>query len=210
MKLMRVHSLPESYKVLWNHADGHFVVGDDDKKKPEQLQKAAQPQNEYEQAVQKTHNFLEKLDNVLNGNGWKTNAEVAAQDAQARADWDKAHPFMPYPEIKIGIVDPSALGNLGGIVTKSGGSLTEPKLPGKTIVSEDGVTVEHYTRSGDHGPPHAHVSGQGPSTRIGQNGKPLKGDAELSPAQRQVIDDNKSVIRKAIDQIGRWFDFNRQ
>jgi hypothetical protein len=55
-----------------------------------------------------------------------------------------------------------------------------------------------------------HVEGEGPATRIGQNGKPLKGDAELSSTQQRVVDNNKSLIRKAVDQIGRWFSFNSQ
>ena len=57
-----------------------------------------------------------------------------------------------------------------------GSPRTEPTLPLKTIVKEGEVSIEHYTRSGDHGPPHLHVKGGGPETRIGQNGKPLKGD----------------------------------
>ena len=93
---------------------------------------------------------------------------------------------------------------------KQGGAVTEPNLPDKTIVKQDGVTVEHYTRSGDHGPPHVHVSGEGPSTRIGQAGKPLSGDPSLSSRQSQVVQENKGTIRKAVDQIGRWFRFNEQ
>jgi hypothetical protein len=93
--------------------------------------------------------------------------------------------------------------------TKDGGRFTEPDLSDRVIVNEDGVTIEHYTRSGDHGPPHAHVSGNGPDTRIGQGGKPLKGDAELSAAQRKVINANKSAVRKALKQIGKWYRFNR-
>src|SRR5215468_9194323 len=65
-------------------ADGH--VGDDDKKKFEQLQEAQHPQNKYQQAVQKITDFVEKLDNVTSFNGWKTDAQVAAQD---RAEWEK-------------------------------------------------------------------------------------------------------------------------
>ena len=55
---------------------------------------------------------------------------------------------------------------------KQGGATTEPKLPSKVVVQEDGVTIVHNTRSGDHGPAHLHVSGNGPDTRIGQMGKP--------------------------------------
>jgi hypothetical protein len=94
--------------------------------------------------------------------------------------------------------------------TKLNGTITEPNLPPKTIVNEDGVTITHNTRGGDHGPPHAHVSGEGPDTRIGQAGKPLRGDPELSAAQRNVIQANKGAIRKAIGQIGRYFRFARR
>jgi RHS repeat-associated protein len=90
------------------------------------------------------------------------------------------------------------------------GATTEPTLPSKTVASDDGVTVQHFTRSGDHGPAHLHVEGNGPSTRIGMNGKPLKGDAELSSAQKAVVDNNKGAIRSAVDKIQRWFKFNNQ
>jgi RHS repeat-associated protein len=74
---------------------------------------------------------------------------------------------------------------------KQGGAITEPNLPDKTVVKQDGVSVEHYTRSGDHGPPHLHVSGEGPSTRIGQAGRPLSGDPELSSRQAQVVQETR-------------------
>ena len=89
-----------------------------------------------------------------------------------------------------------------------GGSRTEPTLPDKTIANQNGVTVEHNYRSGDHGPAHAHVVGGGETTRIGQNGKPLKGNPELSRTQQQVVQDNRSTIRKAVGKIGRWLDYN--
>jgi hypothetical protein len=94
--------------------------------------------------------------------------------------------------------------------TKQGGRITEPDLPQKTIVSEDGVEIQHYTRSGDHGPPHLHVKGKGPETKIGQAGKPLDGSPELTPAQMRVVSENKSAIRKAVKQIGKWFRFNNE
>ena len=95
-------------------------------------------------------------------------------------------------------------------ITKNGGALTEPTLPQKTIVAADGVEITHYTRSGDHGPAHLHVEGEGPSTRIGQNGKPLRGDPGLSSTQRSVVSGNLPAIRKAVDAIQRWFRFNNQ
>jgi hypothetical protein len=86
---------------------------------------------------------------------------------------------------------------------------TEPTLPPKTIVQQDGVLVEHYYRSGDHGPAHAHVSGQGPDTRVGANGKPLAGDPELSGRQGGIIVDNIADIRGAINKINQWLTWNK-
>ncbi len=84
---------------------------------------------------------------------------------------------------------------------------TEPNLPPKQIAEGNGVKVEHYYRSDDHAPAHAHVVGGGRTTRIGANGKPLAGDPELSSAQRAVINENKSAIRKSVNKIGRWLDY---
>jgi RHS repeat-associated protein len=88
-------------------------------------------------------------------------------------------------------------------------NFTEPDLPPKTIVEQDGIEIVHYTRSGDHGPAHLHVKGGGPETKIGQAGKPIDGCPPLTPAQRRVVEENKSAIRRAIDRIQRWFRFNR-
>ncbi|MFI1713155.1 hypothetical protein [Streptomyces litmocidini] len=63
-----------------------------------------------------------------------------------------------------------------------------------TIVSEGGVTIQIY--SNDHAPPHAHVKGK--EVRIGQNGKPLAGDPELSRLQKAVVDNNLRTIRENI------------
>ncbi len=71
-------------------------------------------------------------------------------------------------------------------------------------MNENGVTVEHYYKSGDHSPAHMHVKGKGIDTKIGANGKPIKGSAELSRAQQQVIDANKSKIRKAGNKIKKY------
>ena len=87
------------------------------------------------------------------------------------------------------------------------------KLPNKVIVDEDGVSVSQYYRSGDHGPVHFHVEGEGPSVRIGQNGnplgKPLPGNPKLSPTQRTVVDNNKALIRRAAKQIMKWYRSNQ-
>jgi Pretoxin HINT domain len=89
-----------------------------------------------------------------------------------------------------------------------GPAKTEPTLPKSLIAEEKGITIEHYYHSGDHGPAHAHVTGGGPEVKIGPNGKPISGQPELSAAQKQVIKNNKSAIRRDINKIGRWLDFN--
>jgi hypothetical protein len=87
---------------------------------------------------------------------------------------------------------------------------TGPQLPPKSVVKENGIEITHYTRSGDHGPAHLHVRGGGPETKIGQAGKPIDGAKELTPAQRIVVQKHKSVIRKSVDKIQRWYRFNRK
>ncbi|MBI1758418.1 MAG: DUF4160 domain-containing protein [Actinobacteria bacterium] len=65
------------------------------------------------------------------------------------------------------------------------------------IVRERGVRIRIYPN--DHAPVHAHVSGGGrTTTRIGQNGKPLRGSRELTETQRRVVKANIRTIRKAI------------
>ncbi len=91
---------------------------------------------------------------------------------------------------------------------KAGGALTEPTLPPKTVVEQNGVKIVHYTASGDHAPAHLHVKGQGNEVRIGQNGKPLKNNLELSAAQKKVVAENKAIIRKAINKIQRYHKFH--
>jgi len=76
-----------------------------------------------------------------------------------------------------------------------------------TKVEEDGVIIQHYYHGNDHGPAHAHVSGRGPEVKIGPNGKPIKGEPELSGVQKRVIQNNLSAIRRALNKIGRWLDY---
>ena len=85
---------------------------------------------------------------------------------------------------------------------------TEPTLPPKKLAEQHDVVIEHYYRSGDHGPAHAHVHGGGPSTRIGPAGKPLKGQPAMTSAQQAVYDANKSAVRRAINKRVRivWND----
>ncbi|MEV4561396.1 RHS repeat-associated core domain-containing protein, partial [Kitasatospora sp. NPDC049285] len=65
-----------------------------------------------------------------------------------------------------------------------------------TIVHDRGVHIQIY--SNDHAPAHAHVKGGGAEVRIGQNGKPLAGDPELSPKQQKVVDEHLQTIRRNI------------
>jgi RHS repeat-associated protein len=94
--------------------------------------------------------------------------------------------------------------------TKLGGAVTEPNpAPTGAIVKESGATIQRYT--GDHGPAHFHVSGpRGGSTRIGQNGRPLRGDPALSSRQNQVVQDNLKWIRRAAKQVMKEFRYNSQ
>jgi predicted transcriptional regulator len=39
--------------------------------------------------------------------------------------------------------------------------------------------------------------------RIGPNGKPLKGEKELSTQQKQIVDENKKEIRREINKVGK-------
>ncbi|MBX3278166.1 MAG: RHS repeat-associated core domain-containing protein, partial [Acidobacteria bacterium] len=94
------------------------------------------------------------------------------------------------------------------VIRKARGSLTEPTLPPKTIIAQDGVKIVHYTASGDHGPAHLHVKGQGKMVRIGQNGKPLKNNPELSAAQKKVVNENIGTIRRSVDKIQRYHRFH--
>lgn len=86
-------------------------------------------------------------------------------------------------------------------------AFTEPILPPRVIASENGVIIYHNYRSNDHGPAHVHVRGRGKETRVQQNGNPMKGDAELSPVQRQVVRKHRPKIRKAVDKIYRWLKY---
>ena len=139
---------------------------------------------------------------LANGPAGNFGYEFKASNAEQQDAMNSAESAMPAASMAMAFIP----GGKGG----KSGARTEPTLPGKTIVAEEGVTVQHYTRSGDHGPAHLHVRGEGAETRIGQNGKPMKGDPPLSATQAQVVQQNKSTIRGAVDKIMRWFDYNRQ
>jgi hypothetical protein len=85
--------------------------------------------------------------------------------------------------------------------------MTEPTLPSRVIAEQGDVRIEHHYRSDDHEPAHLHVSGGGEETRIGQNGKPLHGQPELTRTQRSVVRAHKGEIRRSVDKIGRWLRF---
>jgi hypothetical protein len=94
---------------------------------------------------------------------------------------------------------------------KHGGRYTEPAgLPPHVIVSDSGVAIVQYYRGQDHGPPHLHVTEGENTTRIGQNGYPLRHDPPLTAKQAAVVSANPKTIRKAIRRIGRWHWFNQQ
>lgn len=81
-----------------------------------------------------------------------------------------------------------------------------PELPPSTIARRGEITIEHYHGSiaGEHGPPHAHVNGGGAPTKIGMNGKPLKGFPELSRPQQNLVNDSLPQIKKVLMKVGRW------
>ena len=74
---------------------------------------------------------------------------------------------------------------------------------GTTIAKKNGVTIETYGSNDVHKPAHAHVKGKGKHVRIGPNGKPLKGQPELSNQQKNVVDENISAIRREVNKIGK-------
>ena len=54
-----------------------------------------------------------------------------------------------------------------------------------------------------HKPAHAHVIGKGNEVRVGPNGKPLKGQPELSTQQKKVVDNHRKALRKEVKAIGK-------
>jgi RHS repeat-associated protein len=91
--------------------------------------------------------------------------------------------------------------------TKDGGALTEPQMPDSTIGKEGGIEIRHNYKGGqgpEHGPAHFHVNPGKNPVKIGQNGKPLKGERPLTAAEEKVIEKYLPQIRKAADQIMRY------
>jgi hypothetical protein len=78
------------------------------------------------------------------------------------------------------------------------------EAPPKLKVKENGVTIESYYPK-DHGNPvHMHVTGNGPKTKIGPNGKPLSGYPDLTPQQAKVVERNIDQIQKVFKQLQKW------
>ena len=73
----------------------------------------------------------------------------------------------------------------------------------KTIANEKDVKIISYGTNDSHKPAHAHVKGGGKEVRIGPNGKPLKGQPELSSKQKQIVEKNKKEIRKELNAVGK-------
>ncbi|WP_127530534.1 YggN family protein [Paenibacillus kobensis] len=79
-------------------------------------------------------------------------------------------------------------------------------LPPKTITNNNSVgRIEHYFHSNDHLPAHVHViDSKGKVVRVGENGKPLKGEPELNRSQQQLVTQYKSQIRNTVGKIIKW------
>ncbi len=69
-------------------------------------------------------------------------------------------------------------------------------------VIKNGVRILVHEYDADK-PAHAHVTGGGREVRIGPNGHPIDGQPELSRTQRQVVENYKTEIRKAVRKLGR-------
>jgi RHS repeat-associated protein len=131
---------------------------------------------------------------------WAGGAGVAGAGGWLAGTWLSDNLLGPYVQNAMDAV----LGPPGE--SASGGSRTEPTLPPRVIATEGDVVIEHYYRSGDHPPAHAHVKGGGETTRIGPNGHPLAGEPELAPAQKRAVEANKPAVRRAVNKIGRWLE----
>jgi RHS repeat-associated protein len=97
----------------------------------------------------------------------------------------------------------------------NGGLMSTAPTPGPPLIyrARNGVRIRHYYHDPlagtpqDHSPAHAHVDGGGPEVRIGEAGHPLKGDPELTAAQRAAVEEGRAVIRNRIKRIGRYLRY---
>lgn len=76
------------------------------------------------------------------------------------------------------------------------------------VADENGVRIDIY--SADHGPPHAHVKSGDRNTRVGQNGKPLKGEGELTATEKEVVENNKKELRNRVRDTMKEHKKNKQ
>jgi len=65
-----------------------------------------------------------------------------------------------------------------------------------TIFRSGNTVFQIYAN--DHGPPHGHLKGPGYDIQIGQNGKPIDPDVQLTSAQQKIVDENLGTIRSSI------------
>jgi len=104
---------------------------------------------------------------------------------------------------KSGLLLPIISGSAVNKIEKSIEKVIEGGRAGKTIVKENGVIIKSYGTNDAHKPAHAHVLGGGKDVRVGPNGKPLKGQPELTDKQKKVIDNNRKEIRKEVNAVGK-------
>jgi hypothetical protein len=71
------------------------------------------------------------------------------------------------------------------------------------VLSLNGISI--FIFPNDHPPWHVHVVGGGPPTRVGYNCKPISNDPTPTKLQQQVLDDNKSLIKKVIRDMNKQF-----
>ena len=73
------------------------------------------------------------------------------------------------------------------------------------VVKDGPVEIVYYP--GDHGPPHVHVKGGGPETRVGQNCKRANKRTDPLPTPRQavVLQRHKSLIRRFLKKVIRGY-----
>jgi len=126
---------------------------------------------------------------------------ISAAQVASSADANDVSPQM---------LTPGYPGEMGGGNASSGGTnvglaMGSLGMAGQNIVDQGGVNIRHFGTGADHGPAHAHVTGQGPNTRIGPQGFPLKGDPPLSAAQRSIVQKNLKIIRKTLNKLGSAF-----
>jgi RHS repeat-associated protein len=150
--------------------------------------------------------FWQKLGNVLNDKGWKTNEQVAATEAKSRADWTKAYPGMPYPDVKVGAVTPfsgvgaaaragelaSAMGKTANFVTIA---VTETE-EGVNVVSSSENALRPAVKAmlgegevGAQGAGHAEVTGVNAAQQMGLTPTGVAASRGICPSCAQFLED---------------------